>query len=72
MDSTHDQFAEQGSFWIVNLTDNPNREAPSMKIALPLPAEHTVRALDQVIEWYGKWRASLLLKNQPFPPTPPH
>lgn len=50
MASTYDQFAEQRSFWIVNLTDDFNREAKSMKIYLPLPAKHVMRALDQVIE----------------------
>jgi putative transposase len=34
--------------------DDVNREALTMEIELSLPAEHVVRALDQVIERRGK------------------
>lgn len=42
------------------------------KIYLPFPVEHVEQASNQVIAWRTTWRALLLLKNQPFPPTLPH
>ena len=58
MDFMHDQLADGRCFRVFNLIDDFNREALSMEIDLSLPTERVVRALDQVIEWRGKPKAT--------------
>ena len=57
MDFMHDQLSDQRSYRLFNVIDDFNREALGIEVDLSLPADHVIRALEQIIEWRGKPKA---------------
>ena len=51
----HDQLADGRSIRLFNVVDDFNREGLGIEVDFSLPAERVIRALDQIIEWRGKW-----------------
>ncbi len=54
MDFMHDQLSDGRSFRLLNVIDDYNREGLGLEVDFSLPAERTIRVLDQIIEWRGK------------------
>lgn len=54
MDFMHHELDSGRSFRLLNINDDFNREALSIEVDFSLPAERTVRVLEQLIEWRGK------------------
>jgi putative transposase len=54
MDFMHDQLSDGRSFRLLNVIDDYNREGLGIEVDFSLPAERTIRALSQIIEWRGK------------------
>lgn len=54
MDFMHDQLSDGRSFRLLNVIDDFNREGLGIEVDFSLPAERTIRALEQIIEWRGK------------------
>lgn len=54
MDFMHDQLSDGGTFRLLNVIDDYNREALGMEIDFSLPSERVIRALKQIIEWRGR------------------
>lgn len=54
MDFMHDQLSDGRSFRLFNVLDDFNREGLGIEVDFSLPAERTIRALEQIIEWRGK------------------
>jgi putative transposase len=53
MDFMHDQLADGRCIRLLNVIDDFNREALGIEVDFSLPAERTIRTLDQIIEWRG-------------------
>jgi putative transposase len=45
MDFTHDQLSDGGTFRVLNVIDDYNREALGIEIDFSLPSERVIRAL---------------------------
>ena len=50
----HHELDSGRSFRLLNINDDFNREALSIEVNFSLPAERSVRVLEQLIEWRGK------------------
>lgn len=54
MDFMHDHLCNGRTFRLLNINDDFNREALAIEADFSLPAERTIRVLDQVVQWRGK------------------
>jgi putative transposase len=54
LDFMHDRLTDRRPFWLLNVIDDFNREAPGIEADFSLPAERLIRALEQIIGWRGK------------------
>lgn len=54
MDFMHDQLIDGRTFRLFNVPDDFNREGLGIEISFSLPSVRVIRALDQIIEWWGK------------------
>lgn len=54
MNFMHDQLSDGRSSRLLNVIDDFNREGFGIEVDFSLPAERTIRVLDQIIEWRGK------------------
>ncbi len=54
MDFMHHELSDGRRFRLLNINDDFNREALAIEADFSLPAERTIRVLDQIIVWRGK------------------
>ncbi len=54
MDFMHDRLSSGKSFRLFNVIDDYNREGLDIEVDFSLPSERVIRALERIIEWWGK------------------
>lgn len=64
MDFMHEQLDDSKNFRLLNVIDDYNREALGIKVALSLPSERVIRALERIIEWRGRRPNAIRCDNE--------
>jgi len=57
MDFMHDQLSDGRRYHLLNVINDFNREGLGIEVDISLPTERVIRALGQVIEWWGQPRS---------------